>query len=102
MDELTLALLGNKEAQDRFTERGNPLPCPGCKHKAEIRYSGNGSGPLGYITNYYQKSKPGLILCPKCGFRTQNYSRVGIALKNWNTRTQILTDEQMKHLEEIE
>lgn len=30
MDEVTRALLGDREAQERVTERGELLPCPFC------------------------------------------------------------------------
>ena len=39
MDDIKLALLGNKEAAKRLTDAGVLLPCPGCrgedtKHRA--------------------------------------------------------------------
>lgn len=36
MDDIKLALLGNKAAQERLTERGVILCCPYCKKEAVI------------------------------------------------------------------
>lgn len=33
MDDITLALLGDREAQERVTARGELLPCPLCGAK---------------------------------------------------------------------
>lgn len=35
MDDRTLALLGDRAAQERITERGELLPCPLCAGKAD-------------------------------------------------------------------
>lgn len=37
-------------------------PCPFCGGKAQIRYTGNGSGPMGYT-----------YICSKCGKMKQVY-----------------------------
>lgn len=81
------ALMGDKEAQMECTRQGIVLPCPCCKGSARIRYTGNNSGPNGYISNVYIKSKPGLVMCGKCGLKTSAYTKVYRALARWNTRT---------------
>lgn len=80
------AMLGDKDAQLECTEKGIVLPCPCCKGNARVRYTGNGSGPLGYINNAYRRSQPGFIMCDKCGLQTSKIIRVCRALAKWNTR----------------
>ena len=36
MDDVRLALLGDKAVQERLTERGELLPCPHCKGKGKV------------------------------------------------------------------
>lgn len=100
MDDRTLSLLGDCAAQERITERGELLPCPCCGGNARIRYTGNGSGPLGYISNIYMRSKPGFVMCDKCGLMTSRNMRSCRAVKKWNTRAPILTPKQIERLEE--
>ena len=38
MDDIKLAMLGNKEAARRLTEAGVLLPCPFCNGNADIEY----------------------------------------------------------------
>ena len=99
IDDIRLALLGDKAAQDRMTERGELLPCP-CGGHASIRYTGCPSGPLGYTCNVYKRSNPGFVMCNKCGLMTQKKSRLCRAVKDWNTRAPILTPEELEKLEE--
>lgn len=80
------ALLGDQEAQRECTEKGIILPCPCCKGNARVRYIGNNSGPLGYTSDVYYRSKPGFIMCDKCGMSTSKMSYVYRALAKWNTR----------------
>lgn len=88
MDELTLALLGNKDAQDRFTERKEILPCPFCGGKAYLR---NVKG-----------STAKWVTCKVCLCDGETAYSEKSAIYNWNTRPQILNDEQMKCLEKME
>lgn len=60
--------------------------CPCCGGKAQIRYTGNGSGPNGYTSNVFMRSKPGFIVCLKCGLSTQKGTRVCKAVEKWNRR----------------
>ena len=80
------ALMGDREAQRECTENGIILPCPCCKGNARVRYIGNNSGPLGYTSDVYYRSKPGFIMCDKCGMSTSKMSYVYRALAKWNTR----------------
>lgn len=41
MDDKTLDMLGDRDAQGLFTERGDLLPCPKCKGE-ELTITGNG------------------------------------------------------------
>lgn len=100
MDDIRLAMLGDKAAQDRMTERGEPLPCPLCGGHASLRYTGSNSGPFGYTCNVYKRSNPGFVMCNKCGLMTQKKSRLCRAVKDWNARAQILTPEELEKLEE--
>lgn len=38
MDEVRLALLGDRAAQERITARGELLPCPHCKGKGKVSF----------------------------------------------------------------
>lgn len=102
MTDIQKALLGDKDAAERMTEAGVMLPCPCCGGQSKVRYTGKGSGPFGYISNIYMRSKPGFVMCEKCGLMTGKNMRVCRAVKKWNTRAPILTPEQMKRLEEME
>lgn len=80
------ALLGDQEAQKECTEQGIVISCPCCGGNARVKYTGNGSGPLGYTSNVYRRSQPGFIMCDKCGLSTSKMARVCSALAKWNTR----------------
>ena len=101
MDDIKSAMLGDREAACRLTEQGVLIPCPCCGGTAQIRYTGNGSGPLGYISNVYVRSKPGFVMCIKCGLMTSKNMRVCKAVRKWNTRAPLLTPEQMDALERM-
>ena len=60
--------------------------CPFCGGKAQIRYTGNGSGPMGYTSNMIMRSKPGFVMCLKCEIMTPRNSRVCRAIDKWNRR----------------
>ena len=98
MDDIKLALLGDKAAQERITERGELLPCQ-CGGRASIRYTGSNSGALGYTCNVYKRSNPGFVMCNKCGLMTRKKSRLCRAVKDWNTRAPILSESELKKLE---
>lgn len=100
-NDVRLALLGDKAAQERLTELGKPLPCPLCRGNASLRYTGSNSGPFGYTCNVYKRSKPGLIKCNKCGLATAKRTKICRALRNWNTRPEIMGPDELEKLEEL-
>lgn len=102
-DDIRLAFLGDKAAQEHVTERGELLPCPCCKGVAVWRYS---SGPY-YMFNVRVK-------CESCGHQTvpafygnngtikieeaNEYGKekaVRLVTKRWNTRALLLTPAQL-------
>lgn len=94
MEKLTdvqLALLGDRAAQERITERGELLPCPFCGSSNVLFLEQEDIEPKG--------TKFGFIFCTKCHFSSDTYSKQN-ALHKWNTRAPILTPEQIKRLEE--
>ena len=83
MDDIKLALLGDKEAAKRLTEKGVLLPCPGCGG-TEIRYRAR-------------------MMCVelecKCGFIVAGDNREEVT-EIWNTRAPILSESEMNMLYE--
>lgn len=61
-------------------------PCPFCGGKAQIRYVSLNSGILGYTSNVFMRSKPGFVMCLKCGTSTIRLSHVCRAVDKWNRR----------------
>lgn len=96
MDDLTLALLGDKEAQERITERGELLPCQcGGNAKCQVE-DARATGIFKYSA---------IITCKKCEislFSSGETAREAFetAAKTWNTRAPLLTPEQIKRLED--
>ena len=102
MTDETLALLGDRAAQEGITERGELLLCPFCRKKPSTR----------------AKTAPGFfyayVICFECGVEKHvgaelmdsDFSIVqnciNKAIELWNTRAPILTPEQIKRLEEME
>lgn len=85
LDEKTRALLGDREAQEAFTARGELLPCPGCN---------------GEETKHRAVMACVMIEC-ECGFVAAGYN-LEEARRVWNTRAPILSSEQMEMLEGME
>lgn len=84
MDDIKLALLGNKEAAKRLTDAGVLLPCPGCrsedtKHRAVMACV--------------------MIEC-LCGFMAAGYD-LEEARQIWNTRAPILSAEVYRRPPEV-
>ena len=98
MDDKTLALLGDRAAQERFTERGELLPCPKCfkyvkvygpeDWKPTFCDPDSGGDPVNYVCEC------GLTFCIG---RYDYYE----TMKAWNTRVPLITPEQIKRLEDM-
>ncbi|QUO37939.1 hypothetical protein KFE19_16590 [Dysosmobacter sp. Marseille-Q4140] len=107
MDDCTLALLGDRAAADRITERGELLPCPCC-----------GCGPTTKVQEVEYGLSGTIIRCNKCGLSLYSSSKKAeliqgavrnvpienhtiIGIKRWNTRAPILSAEEMEMLEGV-
>lgn len=93
MDEKTLALLGDRAAQERITERGELLSCPKCGWPGEVyEYPGE------------DWEQPYTAKCKKndCFWIGKDFPTKKQAAKEWNTRAPILSAEEMEMLEEME
>ena len=92
LDEVTLALLGDRAAQERITARGELLPCPFCKGKV---FAISGFGGLMFFK------------CKECGCIASfdnhrcNSSKQE-STKQFNTRAPILSAEETEMLEGME
>ena len=80
------ALLGDHEAAKRLTEAVVLLSCPMCGK----------SGVLHSIDN----CKTVYAACPACGLMTRAYKGHYKARLAWNTRAPILSESELKKLEE--
>lgn len=97
MDDIKLAMLGNKEAAKRLTDAGVLLKCPFCEGEAEYTETGNEHIGL----------KETVVRCKKCGTKQKHkwlrykfdflYVRNNTMLR-WNTRAPILSAEEMEML----
>lgn len=90
LGDKTLALLGDRAAQERLTEEGVLLPCPFCLGKA------------GWIDGTILKFETGGLYAHK---RTGKCVLDGMIIydkSQWNRRTPVLTQEQIERLEEID
>lgn len=80
LDDITLALLGDHDAQERITWRGKLLPCPCCGGDADYwEDTGN---------------RKGVVQCNDCGLMIQSTSKEA-AKAEWNTRAPVLTPVQI-------
>lgn len=77
------AMLGDKEAQWEITQRGHLLPCHCCKSDMIRLKTNKKNGKM-----YYE--------CLTCGARSKEVSVLDYLRLIWNTRPQILTDEELK------
>lgn len=101
MDDRTLALLGDRAAQERITERGELLPCPYCGEAPSTRVNG------------FREEITLSIGCFKCGERKSirldaldmEFPQLEYGFKKisrlWNTRAPILTPEQKRLEDEL-
>lgn len=88
MDDIKLALLGNKEAAKRLTDAGVLVPCPGCRGKARVRSE-----------RYYQPNVRRNVICTKCFTNSGWYKTEYEARLAWNTRTPILSAEEIEMID---
>ena len=88
MDDVIKALLGDCEAQERVTDRGELLPCWRCGGGAEIQEVHTGGKPLYAVS------------CKKhfCGAYGCAHRAKAEAIEYWNTRPAMLTAEQLARL----
>ena len=93
MDDIKLAMLGNKEVAKRLTDAGVLVPCPMCKSGEVLVRSVSGAFDSGKITTkkYTQ--------CRSCFLQTTFYNTEKEARLFWNTRAPILSAEEMEMLE---
>lgn len=100
LDEKTRALLGDREAQEAITERGELLPCPCCgKHPSYF-----GGASIAYVHCYgcgleiYRMDADGDdVISRICAVSPKHE-----AILAWNHRATLLTPTQMAMLERLE
>ena len=87
MDDIKLALLGDKEAAKRLTDAGVLVPCC-CGREAHIKKRDK-------IISYK-------VCCESisCGNETMWWPDEGTAIRVWNTRAPILSSKEMEMLNE--
>ena len=86
MDEIKRALLGDHEAAKWLTDAGVLLPCPMCGTDG-VPHSIDGCQTI-------------YAACPSCGLMTRAYKWHKKARLAWNTRAPILSESELKKLEE--
>lgn len=102
MDEKTRALLGDREAQEAITARGELLPCPFCGSEPDTRAK---------VKSQHLEMA---VVCFECGtskavkveicdteFREIENAMI-VAAGAWNHRPPLLTPEQMEARERME
>ena len=89
MDIIKRAMLGDKRAQEEITERGELLPCPLC---------GSANIDFGICTGTLTGFD--YVQCEKCWFEINDISSPILknVRKKWNSRPQLLTNEEMERL----
>ena len=100
MDDVTRAMLGDREPAKRLTERGDIIPCQcgGIPTLVCFQKRGIPCGDMGYLAS---------IKCPKCWAEMRRWAlkkkwAIESAKKGWNTRAPLLTAAQMESLERME
>lgn len=92
MKDEKAALLGDKEAARRLTEAGVLVPCPMCKGDEILVRSVSGAFDSGKIsTKKYTQ-------CRSCFLQTTFYNTEKETRLAWNTRTPILSAEEMEKI----
>ena len=85
MTDVQRALLGDHEAAERVTARGELLPCPWCNRTPEVEYD---------VLEPFEWA----AICPLCGIYPGCCDTEMQARLVWNTRAPILSAEEMEML----
>ena len=122
MDDIKLAMLGDKEAAKRLTEAGVLVPCPFCGNDAVVheveaqpkcaetqkevpkgaRIIRRISYPSGKEYFEYREKEyiPQCVVSSCCGRAVKRFNTPAEAISVWNTRAPILSESELKKLEE--
>ena len=87
MNDIKLAMLGNKEAAKRLTDAGVLLSCPFCGGEPMVEY--DTMEPFEWA-----------VFCGDCGVVPTTSEDEQVARRVWNTRVPILSEEEMEMLDE--
>lgn len=87
MTDIQKALLGDKEAAKRLTEKGVLLKCPFCGGEAMVEY--DTMEPFEWA-----------VFCGDCGVMPTTSEDEQVARYIWNTRAPMLSESELKKLEE--
>lgn len=120
MDDVKLALLGDRAAQERITKRGELVPCPFCHNDAVVHIVESQSRYAEYKKEIPKGARFIRCVCypsgkryfeyrlkeyiPQCvdssciGRAAKRYKTMAEAIKTWNTRAPILGAEEMEIL----
>lgn len=123
MDDIKLAMLGNREAAKRLTDAGVLVPCPFCGNDAVVheveaqpkyaetqkevpkgaRIIRRISYPSGKEYFEYREKEyiPQCVVSSCCGRAVKRFNTPAEAISVWNTRASILSAEEFMKLEEI-
>ena len=109
MDDIKLAMLGNKDAAKRLTEAGALVPCPFCGKAVNLRRVSSS-----YTTSPTVIMDSWTVECPNGCIRNNVYKseifqdeKGAVVIKNngaesarlaWNTRAPILSESEMEKL----
>lgn len=109
MDDIKLAMLGNRDAAKRLTDAGVLVPCPKCGKSAQFEVTMRsergatrgwrfhiGCSACKYHTDQYELV---LEIFPSGGLSAVKDERPN-AIMEWNTRAPILSAEEMERLDE--
>lgn len=88
MDDRTLALLGDRAAQERITERGELLECPHCNAPAMML-------KMRGLKRFFFNPTVKRPTCTKCGATVFVWLDEKDAIRRWNHRAPLLTENQL-------
>lgn len=121
MDEIRRALLGDRAAQEALTERGDLVPCPFCHNDAVVHIVESQSRYAEFKKEIPKGSRFIRCVCypsgkryfeyrlkeyiPQCvdssciGRAAKRYKTMEEAIKTWNTRAPLLSEEELEAIE---